>query len=157
MDLREVFHPEAVVLDLLSTDRDHSILELVRILEERGHVASEHRDEVLLALLKREKTESTGIGQGVAIPHIKTDFVDQMRGAIGISKEGLDFGSPDGKKAHLIFLFLAPTWAVQDHLRLLALLGHLIRNPDFVDRLTGATREEEVRHLISKAESFLQT
>ena len=155
MDLTKVFDREAISLDLLSTSRDHVILEMVKVLEDQGHIDSQHRDEVLLALLKRESSSSTVVGSGVALPHVKTDCVDAIRGAIGISREGLDFNSPDGSRVKVIFLFLTPTWAEQEHLGLLATLGRLIRNPDFVQRLELARRQQDVFHLLQNLESFI--
>lgn len=156
MDLTKVFHRDAVVLDFLSKDGDHAVLELLKVLEDQEHLASEHRDEVLLALLKRETFGGTGVGTGVALPHVKTDYVDAIRGVVGISPEGLEFDSPDGAKVKLVFLFLSPTWAVQEHLKLMAILARLIRNEDFVSRIMSATSESKVHHLLLNAETYLE-
>lgn len=155
MDLTKFFDREAIVPDLLGVKRDHAILELVKVLEDCGHVGSEHRDEVLLSLLKRERASSTVVGNGVAIPHIKTDFVREVHGAVGISREGVDFASPDGTEVNVIFLFLSPSWADQENLQLLALLARLIRNPDFLNRLKSAERAPEIHNLLVKADLYL--
>lgn len=157
MDLTKIFHREAILLDLVGGVRDHAILELVKVLEDQGHLASEHRDEVLLALLKRERSSGTGIGSGVALPHVKTEYIDQIRGVIGLSSGGLDFASPDDTKVRVVFLLLSPTWAVQEHLHLMSLLGRLIRCPDFLYRLQSARREAEIHNLLGKCESFLDS
>lgn len=155
MDLTRIFDREAILLDLLGVDRDHTILEMIKVLEDQGCFKSEHRDEVLLSLLKRERSASTGVGSGVALPHVKTDYVDRIRGVVGISREGIDFASRDGSKVNVIFLFLSPTWAVQEHLQLMSFLGRLIRNESFLDRLRGAKRAPEVHNLLVKAERYL--
>ncbi|MCZ6603499.1 MAG: PTS sugar transporter subunit IIA [Planctomycetota bacterium] len=155
MNLARVFDREATVLELLGGDRDHTILELLKVLEDQGHLNSRHRDEVLLALLKRERSSSTGIGRGIALPHIKTDYMDEIRGAIGISREGLDFDSQDGLRVHVVFLFLTPTWAVQQHLQLMSLLGRLIQNAGFLDQLRTAERQHDVHLLLQRAEHFI--
>ena len=156
MDLTRVFGKGSTIADLISTNRDSAILELVKSLEDGGHIASEHRDEIILALLKRESSGSTGVGCGIALPHAKTDHVDQIRGAIGISREGLDFSSPGGDKVSIVFLFLTPSRAGQEHLRLTAFLGRLIQNPQFVRRLKASRRDSELHHLLMRAKSFLE-
>ena len=156
MELTRVFDPEAIRLNLAAVDRDHAILELLKVLEERGHVRSDHRDDLLLELLKREASGSTAIGGGVALPHVKSERVAEMRGAIGISKEGLDFAAADGSSVRAVFLFLSPTWSAQEHLRLLAELGKLVQHLEFVQRLLSAGTVEEVRDLLGKANSYLR-
>ena len=155
MELTKVFDPGAILLDLVGFDRDHAILELLKLLEERGHVRAEHRDDVLLDLLKREASGSTAIGLGVALPHVRTDHVTEMRGAIGLSADGLDFAAPDGKSVRAVFLFLSPTWAEREHLRLLAEVGKLAQNVEFVERLLSAREVADVRELLGRARSYM--
>ena len=95
MELADFLTKEQVVTELKATDRWEAIEELIDLLVEYGRIKSEHRDAILSVVKKRETSMSTGIGFGIGIPHASTDLIDDVTGAFGRSKEGVDFDSLD--------------------------------------------------------------
>jgi len=139
--LEELLDPNCVVLRLEATDKEGVLAELSSLL-----VADQPRqvqEAVLEALLQREEVGSTGIGDGVAIPHARSAAVRTVRAAAGVSQEGLDFQSLDGRPAHLFFLILTPAGASGAHLKLLAQLTRLLRSADIREALRSAETAEE--------------
>lgn len=95
--------------------------------------------EVAEAVLRREEVFSTGIGNGLAIPHFRVDNLKQMVLAVGVSRAGIDFNAPDGRPAHLVFLLLTPTESTGRHLEVLADIARTFRDRDNVTRAVEAT------------------
>jgi fructose-specific phosphotransferase system IIA component len=103
-------------------------------------------------ILDRERMMSTGIGDGLAIPHAKSEVMKQSRVAFGRVHRGIDFDALDGKPVHLIFLLVGPPDSASLHVKILALIARLSRKPEFRDRLMAAERGEEVIRLIREEE-----
>ncbi len=95
-----------------------------------GRIPTDHQDDVVTAVVAREELGSTGIGNGIAIPHAKHKAVTDFTGAIGRSKSGVDFGSLDGELVHLIFLLISPPDRPGDQLRMLESLTRAVRHYD---------------------------
>ena len=91
MELADLLTKEQVVTELKATDRWEAIEELIELLVNNGHVKSEHSEAILSVVKKRENSMSTGIGFGIGIPHASTDLVDEVTGAFGRSKNGVNF------------------------------------------------------------------
>jgi mannitol/fructose-specific phosphotransferase system IIA component (Ntr-type) len=155
MKLSEIIRPEAIVTELSGTDRETVVCELVDALEDAGCVNATHREELLLMLLKREAVASTALGGGVAIPHAKVRFVSDFCGAVGISRNGIDFAAQDRKKVTVVFLFLSPEQAISGHLQLMAHIAGISRNKKYLNALRNARLAREVRELIAAAETML--
>ena len=155
MKLKEIICPEAIVSELKSDDRDAAIMELIDALAAAGKIKDEHREEVMLCLLKREAVASTALGNGVAIPHAKVKFVSSFAGAVGISRGGIDFSAADGQDVHVIFLFVSPDHAISGHLQLMAHIAGIARNTRYLRLLRQARTVREVEELISDAEKML--
>jgi nitrogen PTS system EIIA component len=113
------------------------------------------RDEVVRVLQERERLGSTGIGEGVAIPHGKLKDLDRLLIAFGRSGNGVDFDSMDGKPAHLFFLLVAPEESVGVHLKTLARISKLLKNPLVRKRLLDAGDAADLHRIISEEEEKL--
>lgn len=113
------------------------------------------RDEVVRVLQERERLGSTGIGDGVAIPHGKLKDLDRLLISFGRSRAGVDFDSMDGKPSHLFFLLVAPEESVGVHLKTLARISKLLKNPQVRKRLLEAQDAADLHHIIAEEEEKL--
>ena len=122
-----------------------------------ARVASRHSglegEEVLRILLERERLGSTGIGDGIAIPHGKLKKLEQPLLAFGRSSKGVDFGSLDGRKVALFFLLLAPEEAVGLHLKMLARISRILKDPDVRKELLEVPDAAAIFHVIRKQDN----
>ena len=110
------------------------------------------REKVLQAVLEREKIMSTGIGDGIAIPHGKSDAVNGLAAALGIHKRGVDFESLDGEPAYVFFLLVSPADVSGPHIKALARISRLLKNDDFKRKLIDASTAEEILEIIKTEE-----
>lgn len=155
MRLIDIIPKGAILSELKAEDRDSAIVELLEALENSGKVKPEHREDIILSLLKREAVASTALGHGVAIPHAKTRWAPDFCGALGIAPEGIDFAAQDGQSVHVIFLFLSPDHAISGHLQLMAHIAGLARNVRYVTLLKNARNTKELEDLLGNCESLL--
>lgn len=107
-------------------------------------------DAMLHVLLEREKLGSTGIGDGIAIPHGKLAGLDEMIVAFGRSREGVDFEAMDGKPVHLFFLLMAPENSVGQHLKALAKISRMIKDEAFRKKLLAAKECDELFQVLAE-------
>jgi len=106
-------------------------------------------------LLDREKLGSTGIGDGIAIPHGKLKSLDSLVISFGRSREGIDFESIDGKPVHIFFLLMAPESSTGQHLKALAKISRMLKDPEFRSDLMSARSAEEIyRKIADKDDSY---
>ena len=136
MKVTDFLGPDMVVAELASETKAGVLAELSRYLAARV----EHVDpEALRKVLEdRELLASTGIGDGIAIPHGKLDAVGRLVGALGRARRGIEFESIDGKPTNLVFMLVAPASSTGVHLKALARLSRLFRDGDFRQRLMAA-------------------
>jgi mannitol/fructose-specific phosphotransferase system IIA component (Ntr-type) len=153
--LSELLSPAAMILNLKSRDRDGVLAELVaQIPDLTGEPAA--RETLLRALHEREQLHSTGIGDGVALPHARNalvGLVDHCVLVFGRHPEGIPYGAIDGAPARLFFLLVAPS--VREHLAMLARISRLMRVPKLRQSLLNAENAEKVRTLIKEGEARL--
>jgi nitrogen PTS system EIIA component len=153
--LGELLSPAAINLDLKGRDRDAVLAELVNQVPQLAR-QPEARQTLLRALREREELHSTGIGDGIALPHSRNalvGLVDQPILVFGRHAEGIPYGAIDSVPARLFFLLVAPT--VTQHLAVLARLGRLLRDPKLRKNLLTAETPEKVLALIREAEAKL--
>ena len=146
MKISELLNPQAIVADLQARDKSTALAELTGAL-----VACEptlNRAEVIAVLLEREKLGSTGIGDGVAIPHGKLGGIPELRLAFGRSRQGVNFESMDGQPAHLFFLLIAPEESVGVHLKTLARISKLLKDSSVRQRLLDAEGAQAIYQVI---------
>jgi PTS system nitrogen regulatory IIA component len=146
MALVDLIRPEVVKVPLAGKTKNEVIRELVQVLLDAGRITE--LESVYDALLTREALGSTGLEQGVAVPHAKTRAVRQLTAAIGIAPQGVDFQSADGEPSKLFFLLLAPPDQSGPHIQALAEIARLAKSPTFLRLLTEASSGREVAELI---------
>jgi PTS system fructose-specific IIC component/PTS system nitrogen regulatory IIA component len=150
MLLSDVFLPEFIISSLRSNTKNEVFEEMVDCF---CNVTRFHaRDDILNALHEREAKMSTGIQNGIAIPHGKTPAVSSMFGILGVSKSGIDYDSLDGKPVHLVMMLLAPPVEAERHLHLLQRMANILRNPDFYKDVVNAGDEHQVYEILTKYE-----
>lgn len=155
MKITELLKRDTIIIDLKSNTKPDVINELVNKLDEAGRLND--KEEYKKAILKRESEFSTGIGDGIAIPHAKTAAVKTPALAFGRSKSGIDYDSLDGSNAHIFFMIAASEGAHNDHLDTLSRLSSMLMNEDFRNGLMNAKTEKDVLNLIDKQENeYLQ-
>jgi PTS system nitrogen regulatory IIA component len=137
-------------MDIKATKKEDTIKELVDALINAGDIDKRHRPKLIEALMARELLGSTAIGQGVAIPHAKTEGVEKLVAAFGISKKGVNFDSLDGEPAHIFFLLVAPQDSAGPHLKALARISRLLKDKYFRDNLRACADEKAAFDIIAQ-------
>ena len=146
LGIADVLRKESVMLNLKTKAKPDVIRELAELVTEQYPNLS--RDNLVSVLLEREKLCSTAVDEGVAIPHGKISGLSNIIAAFGRSVEGIDFESLDGNPTHLFILLLAPESSSGIHLKLLARISRIFKNPEFRSRLMEAQTEEELYSII---------
>jgi PTS system nitrogen regulatory IIA component len=156
MLLSELLNAKAVSSDLKAATKRDAVAELVDLLES-AHGLKSH-GEILDRVLRREAMMSTGIGNGVAIPHGKARAVDRMLAACAISRAGVDFESADGEPAHIFILLVSPETVGATHVKVLANISRLLKEESVRQALRDATGPADLLAALKSAESqFLTT
>ena len=150
MKILDFLNEKAISADLKSTDKKTVIRELTDLLIKAGELKPRMKDEVIKILLNREALGSTGIGQGVAIPHGKCEYVKELVGAFGVSKKGINFDSLDGESAYIFFLLLAPIESSGPHLKALARISKLLKDKYFRESLKNVESEKSLLKIIKE-------
>jgi PTS system nitrogen regulatory IIA component len=133
MHLSELLNEDAVTLTLKARDKESAIKELVQLLEAAHRVDT--KGEILSKVLQRESMMSTGIGNGVAIPHGKTRLLDSLVASVGVSVGGIEFDSMDGEPATLFILLVSPESLRGPHVKALANISRLLKEESVRDSL----------------------
>ena len=148
MRIMEFLPERAVACDLKANDKEGIIRELIGLLVQAGSVKEKDVDPLTRILLEREALGSTGIGHGVAIPHGKSNCVNHLFSAFGVSRQGLDFDALDGEAVHIFFLLVAPEDSAGPHLKALARISRLLKDRQFRESLRAATDEKTLIKLL---------
>ena len=151
MKITDFLNDKGIKLDLASTDKEGVLQELVDILAEVKDIGD--KKSILRALIERENLGSTGIGQGIAIPHGKTDKVDGLVAVLGVSRKGVNFEALDGEPVYILFLLVAPKDTAGPHLKALAQISRLLRDSYFCELVRRCKTPKEVFDLIGKEEN----
>lgn len=148
MRLTELILPETVVTGLAASSREDLLASIVQDLDGKGLIAE--RDITLRDLLARETVMSTGVGNGVAIPHAYTDGVTRLLAGLYRTREPIVFGAPDDLAVDLFFVVLGPKDSRRDHIRILARISRLIGHADFRDDLRRAQNADSVTAVLRR-------
>lgn len=151
MRLSELLNAQAITPRLRARTKRDAIVELVELLES-AHGLSSH-GEILDRVLRREAMMSTGIGNGIAIPHGKARMVDRLVAACGVSAEGVDFESVDGEPATLFILLVSPESGGAVHVKVLANISRLLKEESVRRSLREAPNAEAFLAALKAAES----
>ena len=151
MRLSELLNSNAISLKLKAQTKREALVEMVGLLESAHGVQSQ--GEILDRVLRREAMMTTGIGNGIAIPHGKARSVNRMAAACAIAAEGLEFDSEDGQPVHLLVLFVSPENDTTMHVRMLANLSRLLKEESVRKGLREARSVDEFLSILQSAES----
>ena len=153
MKIAELLHEENVVAEIGARNKGDALSELAGKMVEL-HPKLNH-DDLMKTLLERERLGSTGIGDGVAISHGKLPEMKELALVFGRSRTGVEFDSMDGKPVHLIFLLVAPEESVGEHLKVLARISKLLKNPETRQKLLDAPGPAEICATVASEEAKL--
>jgi len=152
MRLADIFCFKATVVELEAGDRDGVIAELVSSLEKAGGLEKGNHQKLTRAVIKRENEASTGMGKGIAVPHVKHEAVKKVAAAIGRSSRGVDFRSLDKLPVHAVILLISPTNDPDIHLEAMKIIfGHL-QNKKFRKFLRQSETTEAIEELLREAD-----
>lgn len=150
MKITEFLDKQGIKIGLSTTEKEDVLKELVDVLSHVKDVGD--KKSIVRALVERENLGSTGIGQGIAIPHGKTDRVDGLVAVLGISEKGVNFEALDGELVYIFFLLVAPKDNAGPHLKALAQISRLLRDSYFCELLRRCKTPDEVYELIRREE-----
>ncbi|WP_404469936.1 fructose-specific PTS transporter subunit EIIC [Sutcliffiella horikoshii] len=153
MKITDLLTTDTVTLQLRSSNKPDVIKELIDSLDRAGKLVDKQKYEE--AILAREAQSTTGIGEGIAIPHAKTDAVKTPAIAFGVAKDGVDYESLDGQPSQLFFMIAASAGANNEHLETLSRLSSMLMDSEFRNALLAAPSKEEVIRLIDNKEKEL--
>ncbi|MCR1903775.1 fructose-specific PTS transporter subunit EIIC [Lactobacillus taiwanensis] len=151
MKIEDLLSPDLMIMDLKATTQEEAIKEMADLEVKQGVVNNE--DEFIKSIWAREKESTTGIGEGIAMPHARNKYINRAAVLFAKSPKGIDYKALDGQPVHLFFMITAPAGADNTHLQALAKLSSLLINPDVVNALKAATTPEEVIDIFKKAEA----
>lgn len=151
MLLNELLKPDRIKIPLVSTSKEDLLRELVDVID--ADVPLQDKEDVLRAVREREDVLSTGIGNGVAIPHGKSASVPGLALAAGVTRQPVNFDALDGQPVTLFFLLVGPDSAAGEHVKALSRISRLLRRDDFRTRLAAASSPEEFYGVLSEAEA----
>ena len=149
MKILDVLLKEAILSDMKANDKKGVLEELVTPV---ARIAGINHDYLVKVLMERERLGSTGIGEGIGIPHGKVKDLESLVLGFGLSKKGVDFDSMDGRSAHIFFLLLTPENSTGLHLKLLARISRILKNDPFKQKLLRATNRDEIYSIIKEEE-----
>jgi len=152
MLLGEILHKDVIKTSLVAREKYEAIEELINLLVKAGDIPTSMSEGVKEVVFERERSMSTGMEHGVALPHGTVEDIEDIVGALGISRDGLAFESIDGNPARLIILLLLPTRNYPGHVRTLAGIAHLLNNASLREALASAEEVDGILKLIEAEE-----
>ena len=138
--LGDIFDLRSIRLGFDGRTKEKVLLELIESISDLHPECS--RNELLAAIMERERKMSTGIGHGVAVPHASCRGITNIAGAIGVSEQGIDYGALDKKPVHIVFLFAISEKVDENHLHILNLIFRLTETEEFASMKNKKSAEE---------------
>ena len=154
MNLSEALSPETIRIPLAAGEKEDVLRELVSLLP--ASAEPENREKIYRCVWEREQQMSTGIGQGIAIPHGKCDVVSETQITFGLTESPIDFESLDGEPVQIFFLLVSPPEMTGPHIRTLARISRLLSSDGVRSELAGAKSADEVLALFRREEPELE-
>ncbi len=143
---------DAIVPELTAKDRDGAIAELVSQLDKAGRLGKGHRQEIIQAMINREREASTGMGKGVAVPHVKHKAVKNVVAAVGQTSTGMDFSSLDKKLVYSVILLVSPADNPDRHLQAMENIFKHLQQDRFLKFLRQSQTAEQIEDLLREAD-----
>lgn len=153
MKLTEFVIQDAIIPELSASNKDDVIREMVAGLKASGNIKAEDESAVVDAILKREELGSTGIGNGVAVPHTKHPSVEELVATVAVSRQGVDFASLDGEDVFILFMLVSPPDRPGEHLRGLENISRHLRSQDFCNFLKQSKTTKDIWELLAEADA----
>ncbi len=153
MKLSDFVVRDAILPNLQVESKEAAIRAMVASLRDSGNIPANEEDSIVAAIMKREELGSTGIGNGVAVPHTKHPSVDRLVATVAIAPTGVDFASLDGEAVYILFLLVSPPERPGDHLRGLENISRHLRNQNFCNFLRQSKTNSEVMELLLEADN----
>jgi len=147
MDIEDMLTPDGIIPRLKAEDKKYALQALAAKAESATGAPAQ---EIYAALLQRERLSSTGLGRGVAIPHVKLPSVKAITCLFARLDHPVPYDSHDGEPVDLLFFLLAPEHAGGDHLKALARISRLVRDPATIENLRSAQSIDELRLVLTK-------
>lgn len=144
---------DAILPELASASKETAIAAMVASLRAAGAIQASDEPSIVSAIMKREDLGSTGIGNGVAVPHTKHPSVDRLIATVALTPAGVDFASLDGESVHILILLVSPPDRPGDHLRGLENISRHLRNQNFCKFLNQAKTRDAVWDLLKEADN----
>ncbi len=144
MKLTKYLPVSQIAPELEAKDKKGAIELLLKLMIEKGLIPAEKEAEVFQAVLEREALTSTGLGYGLALPHVRTEATARIVLVFARSRKGVDFEALDGNTVHFLFLVLAPARCVDEYLKVISLISSLMKNESVRRRLLSAKNAEEI-------------
>ena len=141
----DVLHEEAILVDMKAEDKKGALEEMV---EPLAPLSGVDREDLVRVLMERERLGSTGIGGGIGIPHGKFSGLESLILGFGLSRNGVDFESMDGRPTYIFFLLITPENSTGLHLKLLARISKILKKDTFKERLMNAADRNEIVSII---------
>ena len=155
MKITDFLCRDAVTNDLKASTKAEVIAEMAGLLVEAGAIDKRHKAKIIETLMAREALGSTAIGQGIAIPHGKSEAAQKMVAALAVSRRGVSFDSLDGEPSYIFFLLVAPIDSAGPHLKILAQISRLLKDKFFRDSLKNTKSGKEMLDLVSQEDARL--
>lgn len=147
----------ATILPLMTAaDKTGALDEVLTAAQSSSAFPKKETDQIRQALLEREDRGSTGIGNGVAVPHVKSDAVKKLGLVVARSEAGVEFQAIDGRPVHIFFLLVSPADKAEDHLECLKWIAGLARNADFRRFMMQVDTEDGIRDLLREMSGTVQ-
>ncbi len=143
---------ESVVPQLAATSKEGVVREMVQSLSAAGGFPEAAAENIVTAIMRREELGTTGIGNGIAVPHAKHISVERLICCVAISEDGVDFDSLDCEKVHLFFMLVSPPDRPGEHLRALEHITIHLKREAFCTNLMKAASQEEIKALLDEAD-----
>jgi len=152
MNFSEIFCFEALRPELESSDRNGVITELVTALDEAGKLGEGNRDEIVEAVIKREQEASTGMGKGIAVPHVKHPAVKNVVATLGLCGSGIDFAALDKQEVYSVILLVSPADDPDQHLQAMEAVFRHLQAEKFRKFLRQCQSAAQIADLLSEAD-----
>jgi mannitol/fructose-specific phosphotransferase system IIA component (Ntr-type) len=152
MKFKDFVCSEALVLELTASNRDEVIEELVDALVDAGRIAKSNKGDILDTIINRENEASTGMGKGIAMPHVKHHGVTDIVAAVGKSTNGIDFSALDKQPVYSVILMISPADDPDRHLQAMEHLFKHMQNERFRKFLRQAQTTEQIMDLLRDAD-----
>jgi PTS system fructose-specific IIA component/PTS system nitrogen regulatory IIA component len=146
--LVDILNESNVLFDFQASTKEEVIQKMVDHLVSIGELEFEKKDDIVSALLHREKSMSTGIGSGVAIPHCSVPFVSELKSVMAISPEGIEFDSIDGKLVNILILLIVPKSKFQEHIKTLAMIAKTLNQAEEREKIVASKSVEEIKSVL---------